>query len=84
MELSKAELPGSTVLKRRIAESAGALPYLLKFTPGELEVTARLTDEAACDELIRQLTGLKLLFRPADSFKKPDPEKSSEKGEGEE
>jgi hypothetical protein len=37
-------------------------------------VTARLTDPASADELIRSINALKMLLRPASEIKKPDEE----------
>jgi hypothetical protein len=49
-------------------------PYRVSFSPGGIEVSARLTDLATADELIRSINALKLLLRPASETKKPDEE----------
>lgn len=49
-------------------------PYTFGFTPsGGIEVRARLTEDSQVDDLIRSLEAMKLLFRPASSFRRPDP-----------
>jgi len=53
--------------------SAPAAPEL-SFSGSGIEVTARLTDPASADELIRSINALKLLLRPASEIKKPDEE----------
>jgi len=41
---------------------------------GEIEIVARLTDEAAVDDLIRSINALKLLLQPVTGVKKPNDE----------
>ena len=49
-------------------------PFRVSFSGSGIEVTARLTDPASADELIRSINALKLLLRPASEIKKPDDE----------
>lgn len=47
-------------------------PFRVSFSPGGIDVTARITDLASADELIRSINALKLLLRPVSEIKKPD------------
>ncbi len=47
-------------------------PYRVSFSPGGIEVSARLTDPASADELIRSINALKLLLKPISEIKEPD------------
>jgi hypothetical protein len=51
---------------------AAGEPFRVSFSPGGIEVSARLTDLASADELIRSINALKLLLRPISEIKKPD------------
>lgn len=46
-------------------------PFRVSFSPGGIDVTARIIDLASADELIRSINALKLLLRPSSDFKKP-------------
>ena len=45
-------------------------PFRVSFSGSGIEVTARLTDPASADELIRSINALKLLLRPASENQK--------------
>ncbi len=51
-----------------------AEPFRVSFSGSGIEVTARLTDAASADELIRSINALKLLLRPVSEIKKPSDE----------
>lgn len=47
-------------------------PFRVSFTGSGIEVTARLTDVASAEHMIRSIEALKLLLKPAREIKKPD------------
>jgi len=47
-------------------------PFRVSFTGTGIEVTARITDVASADQMIRSIEALKMLLRPASEIKKPD------------
>jgi hypothetical protein len=62
--------------------SPGGESFRVSFSPNGIEVSARITDAASADELIRSINALKLLLRPASEIKKPNEEAAHEAGCG--
>ena len=64
----------------RVAESE---PFRVSFTGCGIEITAKLTTPDVADDLIQAVSALKLLLRPTDFVKWPEPREESAEQEHE-